>query len=140
MCANQPSLTIVKVYFKSGFVRTLPFRTPARSVSPSCADHPTGRFLGWLRRMSAAQPGFPTMIRSIFMHTDAPPCDDCQTALAQVLSRYRLANRLRYVTRPGHPVNCTCGCQSKPLNGYHDDGPWFDDDDPFGQALLEIGR
>lgn len=141
MCTHnsRPALTIVKVYFKSGFVRTLPFRTPAPSVSRSCAEHPAGRFLGWFRRMKAAQPGFPTMIRSIFMRTDAPPCDDCRAALMRVLSRYRLADRLRYVEQPAHSATCSCGCRAKGLNGSRPAAVWFDDDDPFGDALFKIG-
>lgn len=118
---NQPALTIVRVVLKNGSVQTLPYRTPAHAGCATGAGHPERRFLGWLRRMSAAQPGFPTMIRSILIRSSALPCEPCRVGLIHALRPYRLADRLRYVVlaSSARPA-CSCGCgtgQKAPATG-----------------------
>lgn len=100
---------------KAGRSRTLPYRTPTRADCASCAGHAESQFLGWLRRMNAAQPGFPTMIRSVFVRVYGPGCPACHAQLVRVLGRYRLADRLRYVAQSNAPFGdlmptkaCSC--------------------------------
>lgn len=141
MCAhdNQPALTIVKVFIKGGIVRTLPFRTPVDAGCNTCVDHPEMRFLGWLGRMNAAQPGFLTMIRSIYMRVYDQPCDVCYDELIRRLGKYQLANRLRYVATPVLRPGCSCGCNANHMSA--NNGASVLDtifpDDPFGTTLFE---
>lgn len=119
MCQHnkQPVLTVVRVFLKNGRSRTLPYRTASRAGCDSCAGHAEQRFLGWLRRMNAAQPAFPTLIRSIYVRVYGPGCSNCHAQLMNVLGRYQLASRLQYVTQtanpqPQQPYFCGCGTKA----------------------------
>lgn len=100
--------TVVQLFFRNGPARTLMFRTPEGSDCSSCALHPESQLARWLMGATAAQPGFPTMIRSLYVHTTGEPCVACQEQLIRFLDKYRLADRLRFVVEDAEP-RCSCG-------------------------------
>ena len=111
---SNGNLAITKIYFKDGRVKTLPFRSLARSSCTSCSQHPEHQLMRWFKNQAAAQPGFPTSIKNIlFLNNDAP-CDNCKQQLSAFLGKYRLADRLRLVNNtPKQASTCSCGCSGK---------------------------
>ena len=104
------SLSLAKIYLKTGQVVTLPFRSGNTDCQSSCATHPSSQLIRWINRTSAAQPGFVVNIKSIFFRVDNS-CSKCFEQLATFLNKYRLASQTRVISVENSIKKpCSCGC------------------------------
>lgn len=104
------SLSLAKIYLKTGQVITLPFRSANTTCQSSCATHPSSQLIRWISRNFAAQPGFVVNIKSILFRVDAT-CPNCFEQLAVFLNKYRLARQTRVITLENSTQKpCSCGC------------------------------
>ncbi|WP_143164181.1 hypothetical protein [Hymenobacter daecheongensis] len=97
---------VANVYTKGGQTLRVPLRrAPA---GPGCAGHPEQQLMRWFNRRAAAEPGFPVRVRSILIISTTSGCAPCRQALLRFLGRYRLAEKLRLLVRPGSAGGCGC--------------------------------
>lgn len=113
--AASPAAVAI-VYPKAGTVLRVPLRRTRPTAAGGCEQHPERQFIAWFNRMTAAQPGFPRLVKSILLLTGAPLCPNCYRALAAYLGRYQLAGKLR-LRNSGAACGCggQCGCGRRPV-------------------------
>lgn len=97
--ARQKMGTLAKVYTKDGRSLRVPLRTPQSTTCTTCSQNPERQFIRWFTRQSAANPGFPVMVKSILLVSNQQPCANCQRILTSFLYRHNLAGKLRLGTR-----------------------------------------
>ena len=108
--AAQPAAVAI-VYPRAGAVLRVPLRPTRPTAGGGCEQHPERQFIAWFNRMTAAQPGFPRLVKSILLLTGAPLCPSCYRALAAYLGRYQLAGKLRL--RSSGAASCGSGSQCR---------------------------
>jgi hypothetical protein len=104
--ARATAGSVANVYVWGGQTLRVPLR-PA-PAGWGCVGHPEQQLIRWFNRRTAADPGFPVRVRSIFL-VKPGRCTACQVALTRFLERYRLGRKLRLLTS-GTQAGCSCGC------------------------------
>ena len=93
---------LAKVYTKDGRSIRVPLRPAQSATCATCSQHPERQFMRWFTWQSAANPGFPVMVKSILLIGNQTACSNCQRQLTRFLNRFSLANRLRLgLLQPG---------------------------------------
>ena len=107
--ANRKTSALAKVYTKDGRSIRVPLRL-APATGASCSQHPERQFIRWFTRQSAANPGFPVMVKSIlFVVSGKSACSNCDQSLTRFLQRFQLADKLQ---RRNASPQAACGCQN----------------------------
>ncbi len=81
---------------------------PAPATCVDCSQHPERQFTRWFTRQSAANPGFPAMVRSILLVVSGETtCPACRQSLNRFLQRFQLAHKLQVRSATPKP-ECAC--------------------------------
>ncbi|WP_420147888.1 hypothetical protein [Spirosoma sp.] len=119
----------VNVYTKDGRSIRVPLRPDFITTDITGGQHAQRQFIRWFTRQSAANPGFPMLVKSILMvNVGTGDCPACNQALNQFLQRFGLADKLRMQQTS---LQAGCACQK---NGRSEITPAFGE---FTQTELD---